>query len=292
MKKESLREAFNLSKEILLIAIGVTLAGFGLEGFLIPNGFIDGGVTGISLLVSFLTPLSLSIAIFIINLPFILLAKSQIGKVFAIKTFFAILALSLILVFVHFPIVTSDKLLVSIFGGFLLGAGIGFSVRGGSVLDGTEVLSIYINRKTGFTIGEIIFFINVVIFSFAAFFLGLETALYSILTYLVASKTVDFISHGIEDYTGLMVISNKSEEIRKNLIKSGKGATIFRGKKGNNHGKRGEEIDILFTVITRLDVFKIKKEILKIDPTAFITEQNVNEMHGGFIKKRKPKITN
>lgn len=293
MRKENLlRETFNLAKELLLIAVGVALAGFGLEGFLIPNGFIDGGVTGISLLVSFLTPASLSLAILIINLPFIFLARSQIGKVFAIKTFFAILVLSASLIFIQYPVITSDKLLVAIFGGFLLGAGIGFSVRGGSVLDGTEILSVYLNRKTGFSMGEIIFFINIIIFSFAAVFLGIEPALYSILTYLVASKTVDFISHGIEEYNSIMIISDESERIRKKLIVLGKGVTILKGNKGNAFEKNEKEIDILITVVTRLEVFKIKKEISSIDPHAFIIEQNVNEMYGGFIKKRKPKITN
>lgn len=292
MQKESrIRRIFNLAKELLLIAIGITLAGFGLEGFLIPNGFIDGGVTGISLLISFLTPVSLSLTILIINLPFIFLARKEIGKVFAIKTFFAVLVLSAVLLFVHFPIITSDKLLVAIFGGFLLGAGIGFSVRGGSVLDGTEVLSVYLNRKTGFSMGEIIFFINLVIFSFAAVLLGIEPALYSVLTYLVASKTVDFISHGIEDYTGLMIISDESESVRKRLILLGKGVTVLKGNKGNSFEKNTKEIDVLFTVVTRLEVFKIKKEIADIDPQAFIVEQNVNEMSGGFIKKRKPHIS-
>jgi uncharacterized membrane-anchored protein YitT (DUF2179 family) len=282
---------FNIFKEFFLILIGILSAGFGLKGFLIPSGFIDGGVTGISLLIHFLTPINLSLLIFIINLPFIFLARKQIGKIFAIKTFFAIVVLSLSLLWINYPIITMDKILVAIFGGFLLGAGIGLSVRGGSVLDGTEILSVYLNRKTGFSIGEIVFFINVIIFSFAAIFLGMEVALYSILTYLVASKSIDLISHGMEEYTGLTIISDKNKEIRKKLFEFGNGVTIYKGNKGYANEKDKKEIDILFTIVTRLEIFKIKKAIQIIDPNALIIEDNISDIEGGFIKKRKPKIT-
>lgn len=288
LKKRVFSGIFNILKEIFFMLVGIALAGFGLKSFLIPNGFIDGGVTGISLLVSFLTPISLSFLILIINIPFIFLAEKQVGKIFAIKTFIAIVGLSLCLWFIKYPIITSDKLLVAVFGGFLLGAGIGFSVRGGSVLDGTEVLSVYLSRKIGFSIGEIIFFINLIIFSSAAFLLSVETALYSILTYLAASKTVDFITHGIEEYTSLTIISDKSNEIKKKLVEHlGKGVTVYKGNKGYSKGKTKSELDILFTVVTRLEVFKIKKEIIEIDPSALVIESSINEMHGGFIKKRK-----
>jgi uncharacterized membrane-anchored protein YitT (DUF2179 family) len=289
-KKRAGINVFNLIKELFLILVGIVLVGFGLKGFLIPSGFIDGGVTGISLLIHFLTPINLSLLILIINIPFIFLARKQIGKVFAIKTFFAIVVLSLSLLWINYPIITLDKLLVAIFGGFLLGAGIGISVRGGSVLDGTEILSVYLNRKTGFSMGEIIFFINVIIFSVAAAFLGIETALYSILTYLVASKSIDFISHGIEEYTGLTIISDKNKEIRKKLFEFGNGVTIYKGNKGYANERDKKEIDILFTIVSRLEVFKIKKAIQLIDPTTLIIEESINEIEGGFIKRRKPKI--
>jgi uncharacterized membrane-anchored protein YitT (DUF2179 family) len=290
-KKREKISFFNILKEFFLILVGIALAGFGLKGFLIPSGFIDGGVTGISLLIHFLTPLNLSLLIFAINLPFIILARKQIGKVFAVKTFFAIVVLSLSLLWINYPAITLDKLLVAIFGGFLLGAGIGLSVRGGCVLDGTEILSVYLNRKTGFSMGEIIFFINVLIFSFAAAFLGIEIALYSVLTYFVASKSVDFISHGIEEYTGLTIISDKNKEIRKKLFELGNGVTIYKGNKGYADEKDKKEIDILFTIVSRLEVFKIKKAVQDIDSHALIIEESISEIEGGFIKKRKPKIT-
>lgn len=291
LKKKGVKiNFFNLIKEFFLILVGIGLAGFGLKGFLIPSGFIDGGVTGISLLIHFLTPLNLSLLIFVINIPFLLLARKQIGKIFAIKSFFAIIVLSLSLLWVNYPIITLDKLLVAIFGGFLLGAGIGLSVRGGSVLDGTEILSVYLNRKTGFSIGEIIFFINVLIFSCAAIFLGIEVALYSILTYFVASKSIDFVSHGIEEYTGLTIISNKNKNIRKKLFELGNGVTIYKGNMGYANEKNKKETDILFTVVTRLEVFKIKKAIQIIDPNALIIEESISEIEGGVIRRRKPKI--
>lgn len=275
-----------LVREFFLIIFGIFVAGFGLKSFLIPNGFIDGGITGISLLISFLTPISVSIIIFILNIPFMYLANKQVGKTFAIKTFLAILGLSLCLAFVQYPVITSDKLLVAIFGGFLLGAGVGLAVRGGSVLDGTEVLSVYLNKKTGFSIGEIIFAINLIIFSFAAFLLGIEAALYSILTYLVASKTIDFFVQGIEEYVGITIISKKSNEIRDKLIKDfGKGVTIYSGKSGYLDESK-KEMDILFTFVTRLEVTKIKQEIILTDPDAVIIEQGIKNVRGGIIKKR------
>lgn len=275
-----------LLKEFFLVIVGVLVAGFGLKSFLIPNGFIDGGITGISLLVSFLTPISVSILLFVLNLPFIFLARKQVGNSFAIKTFLAISGLSLCLIFIQYPVMTSDKLLVAIFGGFLLGAGVGLAIRGGGVLDGTEVLSVYLNKKIGLSIGEIIFMINVIIFSFAAFLLGIEAALYSILTYLAASKTIDFFVQGIEEYIGVTVISRKSEEIRKKLTKDfGKGVTIYNGKSGYSEDAK-KEMDILFTFVTRLEVGKIKQEIILIDPGAVIIEQGIKEVRGGIIKKR------
>jgi uncharacterized membrane-anchored protein YitT (DUF2179 family) len=274
-------------REFFMVILGIFVSSFGLKSFLIPNGFIDGGITGISLLISFLTPLNVSILIFVLNIPFILLAKKQVGKIFAVKTSLAILGLSIFLFFVDFPSITHDKLLVSIFGGFFIGAGIGLSLRGGAVLDGTEILSIYLNKKIGFSVGEIIFFFNAIIFSFATIFLGIEVALYSILTYVIASKVIDFVSQGIEGYKGLTIISSKNKEIRKKLLEMGKGVTIYNGENGSDEGK---EVKILFTVINRLEVFKIKNEIFKIDSSSLIIESNVFDFEGGIIKKRRNKI--
>lgn len=280
--------AIHLLKDSFLIAIGILSAGFGLEGFLLPNSFIDGGVTGISLLTSEITKYPLPLLIVIINIPFVILGFTQIGKAFAIKSIIAITGLALAITFIHFPIITSDKLLIAVFGGFFIGAGIGFAVRGGGVLDGTEVLALYLGKRTGLTIGDIILVFNIVIFSFAAYLLSIETALYSILTYLSASKTVDFVIAGVEEYTGVTIISSRSNEIRLMIIeKIGRGVTIYNGKRG--FGKRGETLnsmDIVYTVITRLEIAKLQSEVDKIDPNAFIVMNAVKDTKGGIIKKR------
>lgn len=271
-----------------LIIIGILSATFGLESFLLPNSFIDGGVMGISLLVRELTKLPLAVLIVGINIPFLILGYTQVGKPFAIKSIIAITGLGLALTFCNFPLVTSDKLLVAVFGGFFIGAGIGFAVRGGSVLDGTEVLAIYLSKRTGLTMGDIILVLNILIFSLAAYVLSLQTAMYSVLAYLSASKTVDFIIVGVEEYTGVTMVSTHSEEIRLMIIqKMGRGVTIYNGKRG--YGKRGEQLgsmDIIYTVITRLEVAKLQAEVEKIDPNTFIVMNPVKDTRGGMIKKR------
>ena len=278
----------HILKDSLFILLGVVLAGFGLKGFLLPNSFIDGGVTGISLLVSEISGISLSILIVVINLPFILLGFSQVGKEFAIKSIVGIVSLALVVHFGPYPVVTSDKLLIAVFGGFFLGAGIGLAIRGGAVLDGTEVLAIYFSKKIGVSIGDIILMFNLVIFSFGAYILSIEVALYAVLTYIAASKTVDFIIEGIEEYTGVTIISDFSEDIRLMIIsKLGRGVTIYAGKGG--YGKRGEtlkSLDIVYTVITRLEISKLRTEIDKIDSDAFIIMNSVKDTIGGIVKKR------
>lgn len=275
-------------KDILFILLGVAAAGFGLKGFLLPNKFLDGGVMGISLLTNFVTGINLSILVILINSPFVIIAYTQISKKFAFRTLIAIMLLALVLAWVEFPIITHDKLLISVFGGFFLGAGIGLSIRGGSVIDGTEVLAIYSSRKTTLTVGDFILILNIIIFSVAAYLLNTETALYAILTYLVASKTVDFVVHGIEEYTSVMIVSEKSEEIKDAIInKLGRGVTVLKGKSGfGKKGHRSFDIDIIFSVVTRLELQRLKTEITKIDPDAFVVENSVNDIKGGMIKKR------
>lgn len=274
-------------KDFFLISIGIGLASFGFKGFLLTNHFIDGGATGISLLLNAITKVPLYLLIIGINIPFIFLGYLTLGRAFAIKTALAITGLSLVLATVHFPNVTNDNLLVAIFGGFFLGAGIGFAVRGGAVIDGTEVLAIYLSRKTGATLGDLIIIMNVIIFAAAAYFLGVEVAMYSMITYLAASKTLDFIVEGIEEYIGVTIVSCHPDQIREMIItKLGRGVTVYSGKKG--FGKRGEtqDVDIIYTVITRLEMNKLNTEIEKIEPTAFVVMNSVKDTRGGMIKKR------
>jgi uncharacterized membrane-anchored protein YitT (DUF2179 family) len=271
-----------------LIITGMLSAGLGLKGFLLPNGFIDGGVMGISLLITEVTGISLPLLIVLINLPFIYMGYKQINKTFALKSLTAIAGLALCLYLIPYPILTTDKLLISVFGGFFLGVGIGLTMRGGGVIDGTEILALSITKKSVMSIGDIILVINIVIFSIAAFVLSFEQALYSILTYMSAAKTVDYIISGIEEYTGVTIISEKSEEIRKMITEDlGRGVTIYRGKRGyGSHGHRLADVDIIFSVVTRLEMATLKAEVEKIDQQAFLITNSIKDTKGGMIKKR------
>jgi len=274
-------------KDTLFIFLGIFSAAFGLESFLLPNRFIDGGATGISLLVSEVSEIPLALLIIFVNVPFLFMAYRTIGRQFAVKALLAILSLAMVLALINFPEITQDRLLVSVFGGFFLGAGIGMSIRGGSVLDGTEILAIYLSKKLGVKIGDVIILINVFIFLAAAYLLSIEAALYSMLTYLAASKTLDFVVDGIEEYTGVTIISPKSEEIREMVTeKLGRGLTIYKASGG--YGKQGErnEYNVIYTVITRLEIRKLTVEVEKIDAEAFVVMSSINDTRGGMIKKR------
>jgi len=272
----------------VFVVIGVLSAGFGLQGFLMPNNFIDGGVMGISLLINNKTGVPLAALIILINIPFILLGWHQISKGFSIKSVVAISLLAIAIVIVPYPVVTNDKLLVAVFGGFFLGAGIGFTIRGGAVIDGTEILAIFFSRKQSLSVGDFILVFNILIFSAAAYLLSIEVALYAMLTYLAASKTVDFILEGVEEFTGVTIISPHNDEIADFIKqKMGRGLTIYSGRRG--FGKRGENYvatDILFTVVTRLEISRLTNEVEKIDPNAFIVMQSIRDTKGGMVKKR------
>lgn len=272
----------------LFVLLGVLSAGFGLKGFLMPNHFIDGGVTGMSLLINAKTGWPLGPLIIILNIPFILLGWKQISKGFSIGSIIAISLLAVAIVVIPYPVVTDDKLLIAVFGGFFLGAGIGFTIRGGAVIDGTEILAIFLSRKQSLSVGDFILIFNIIIFSVAAWLLSVSIALYAILTYLAASRTVDYILEGIEEFTGVTIISHRNEEIADFIRhQMGRGLTVYAGKRG--FGKRGETQvanDILFTVITRLEISRLTNEIEKIDPNAFVVMHSIRDTKGGMVKKR------
>jgi len=271
-----------------LIILGILSAGMGVKGFLLSSRFIDGGVTGISMLIAEITGAPLSILIFVINIPFLLLGYKRLGMSFAVKSMASIAGLSLCLALVHFPDVTHDKLLTAVFGGFFIGVGIGLAIKGGAVLDGTEIAALLLSKQTQLLkVSDVILLLNVIIFTMALFFLGVESALYSILTYLSASKMVDFILNGIEQYTGITVVSIKGEAIRSAITKMGRGVTVYEGKSG--YGKDGhvnDTRDIIFTVATRFEIPAIKRAILNIDPAAFIVQHSVDDTTGGLIKRK------
>ncbi len=286
-KLQQRRTTRNNIRSVIFMALGILSAGFGLEGFLIPNGLIDGGVTGISLLTNRQTGISLSILIILINIPFLLLGWKQIGKSFSIKSIICIAILAIVIIVVPYPVVTKDKVLIAVFGGFFLGAGIGLTIRGGAVIDGTEILAIFLSRKRSISVGDFIMLFNIVIFSVAAYLNSVEMALYSILTYMAAAKTIDFILEGIEEFTGVTIISPHTERIADFIKNSmGRGLTIYTGNKG--YGKRGERqnTEIIFTVVTRLEISRLRQEVERIDPNAFIVMQSVNDTMGGMVKKR------
>jgi uncharacterized membrane-anchored protein YitT (DUF2179 family) len=277
--------------DAFLISIGIVSAGFGLKGFLLSNGFIDGGAVGISLLIAKLTGMPLSVLLLLVNMPFLILGYRVIGKEFAIKAVLAIIGLALAVEVIPYPEITNDKLLIAVFGGFFLGAGIGLSVRGGAVIDGTEVLAISMSRNSGLTIGDIILIINIIIFSFAAYLINFETAMYAMLTYLSASKTVDFILEGIEEYTGVTIISFKADQIREMIsYKLNQGVTVYKGERGfGKSGDKKDDMKIIYTVLTRLEVSKLKSEVHLIDPNAFLVMNSVKDTIGGMTKKRRHK---
>lgn len=275
-------------KDVVFIFVGVILASIGLKGFLLPNNFLDGGAMGVSLLLQILTGLDLSILIILVNLPFILLGAKQISIPFAVKSSLAIFVLAYLVHFIQLPTITDDKLLIAVFGGFFLGAGIGFSIRGGAVIDGTEVLAISVSRKSSLTVGDFIAVFNIVLFGIAASIVSIETAMYSMLTYFSAAKTVDFIINGIEEYIGVMIVSDEAEKIKEMVAtKLERGVTVFRSDGG--FGKKGlamPDRKILFCAITRLEVSRLLLEVEKIDRGAFVIQYPIKDTKGGMIKKR------
>jgi uncharacterized membrane-anchored protein YitT (DUF2179 family) len=275
-------------KNIALIVAGIFSAAMGLKGFLLSSRFIDGGVTGISMLVAEVADLPLSVLIFVINIPFIAIGYKQIGRRFALKSGLAIFGLALCLYFVRFPDVTPDKLLTAVFGGFFIGAGIGLAIRGGAVLDGTEIAALLVSRNSHLLrVGDVILILNIFIFLAAAFFLSIESALYSILTYIAASKTIDFLIHGVEEYTAITIVSPHNDQIRQELTEGlGRGVTVMKGAGGmGSTGAAEGDVPILYCVVTRLEIGSVIETATLIDHTAFVTTHSLSNVHGGLIKK-------
>ncbi|AFU69468.1 permease, putative [Psychroflexus torquis ATCC 700755] len=272
--------------EIFQIAIGIFLASIGLKMFLIPNGFLDGGATGIAILLSELFDIDISFFLILVSIPFLTLAWFSLSKRIFTKSLISIILLAVIIHFENFASVTEDKLLIAIFGGLFLGAGIGLSIRNGAVLDGSEVLGIVVNERFGISIGRVILFFNVILFGSTALLLSLEIAMYSILTFIVTAKVIDVMIEGFEDYVGLMIVSENTTSINEELIRVvGTGTTLYRGSGG--FGKRGLQAknDIIHTVINRIDIRRTYNLIDSIDKNAFIIEFDVNHIKGGIYTK-------
>ena len=276
-------------KNFLHLLTGTGLAVLAMKGFMIPNRFLDGGVTGISILLHELYHVNISLLVILLNLIFIYLGYKKIGKTFAIQTCIGVILLSLGLLFININPITTDKLLIAIFGGLLIGAGVGLVIRGGGVIDGAEVIAVFTRRKVGFSNSEIIMLINCLIFAVAAFKFGLETAMYSVITYFTATRATNYVVDGIEEFTAMNIISSQEEEVKNFLVNElGKGITVYKGERGYLPGSFDIKTDcqIIVTIVTRLEIKQIQDALRDIDPTAFVYVQSIREASGGILKAR------
>ncbi|OOG78474.1 YitT family protein [Flavobacterium sp. A45] len=282
------KEIFEL-KNIILNLVGVALITLALKGFMIPNKFLDGGVIGASILIHEITHISFGILVLVLNIPFLFIGKAVLGKTFAIQSLITFIMIAASMTFIEIQPVTSDRLLIALFGGCLIGMGMGFVIRSGAAADGIEILALFTTRKIGLNVSEVIFGINTALFLCAAWSFGISTALYSIVTYFSAIKCLDYIAHGIEQYTSLHIISSKSEAIKSLIVQQfGKGITVIKGERGflphAFHEKT--DCDIIITVVTRLELLRIKEEVSQLDPHAFMYIQYIKEARGGILRNR------
>ncbi len=275
-------------QSIIYTVLGLFIAVVALKGFMIPNNFLDGGVTAASILVNKVFKIHISILLIVFNLPFLIIGYRKIGKTFAIQSLMAVLIMAALMFFVNIPTVTQDKVLIAVFGGFLMGLGIGLAIRGGGVIDGLEIIAHYTTKRVAFTSSEIIMVFNSLVILGAAISFGLETAMYSILVYFTAMKTSDYVVDGFEEFTALNVISKDYDMVKSIIVNDlGKAITVYKGQRGYLPGsfEIKHDCDIIMTIVTRLEIHRIKQEVLKVDPNAFFFIQSIKEVNGGIIKQ-------
>ncbi len=284
--------------EYFQIFVGVVLTSLGLKAFLLPNGFLDGGVTGIAILVRTQADINMSYLLVLFSIPFLILGYFTVSKRIVVKSIISILGVALFIHFENFQTITNDKLLISIFGGLLVGSGIGIAIRNGAVLDGSEILGVYLNDKFGFSIGKIVLVFNIILFCITAFMVSLEVALYSILTYIIAAKVTDTVIEGFEDFIGVTIVSKKYDLIKIAILEElGTGLTVYKGSSGFGSQGETENLDIIHSIINRIDIKKMYRLIKEIDTEAFIVEFDVNSVKGGVLrhyidKKKNKKLEN
>lgn len=275
-------------RSILYTIFGVISAMIALEGFMLPNHFLDGGVTGISILVEAITLIPFTYLLVLFNLPFLYLGYKKIGKTFAIRALISIILLTILMHFIEIPAFTEDKVLIAVFGGFLIGLGIGLVIKAGGVLDGMEIMAFYTTRKSAFSTAEIILTFNGLIFLGAAFVFDIETAMYSFLVYFTAAKTTDYVVDGFEEFTALSIISGECDQVKSLIVNDfGKAITVYKGERGYLPGAYNvkHDCDIVLTIVTRLEIHRIKEATIKIDPHAFFFVQRIKEVKGGIGKQ-------
>lgn len=277
-------------RSMLFTLFGVFFAVVALKGFMLPNNFLDGGVTGVSILFRQMFSIDISILLMVLNIPFLIIGYKKIGKTFSIQSFLAISIMAALMYVVNVPTFTHDKVLIAVFGGFLVGLGIGLVIRGGGVIDGLEVIAHYTHKRSGFSTSEIILTFNTVIILGAAIEFGIEPAMYSILVYFTAMKTTDYVVDGFEEYTAMTIISHDHEMVKSLIVNDfGKAISVYKGERGylpGNFDVNGE-CDIIMTIVTRLELHRIKKAVLNFDPKAFVYVQSIKEVKGGLVKKTK-----
>ncbi|GGW96987.1 YitT family protein [Salegentibacter mishustinae] len=280
------KSIFSLSSMMYTI-LGVFSALIALQGFMIPNHFLDGGITGISILIEEVFHIPFSLPFILLNLPFIFMGFRKIGKTFSVNALIAVILLAVLMTFITFPQITSDKVLIAVFGGFFIGLGIGLVIRGGGVIDGLEIIAHYTNKRIGFSTSEIIMTINTLLFIGAAFEFGIETAMYSILVYFTAMKTSDYVVDGFEEFTALTIISKEFETVKSVIVNDfGKAVTVYKGERGYLPSSYDikQDCDIVMTIVTRIEIHRIKEVIKELDPNAFFYVQRIKEVKGGLGK--------
>lgn len=280
------RSIFSVSS-IIYCTLGVFAAMIALEGFMLPNHFLDGGVTGISIVTEEIFGIPFTILLVVYSIPFLYLGYKKIGKTFAVRALLAILFLTVLMHFIEIPAFTDDKVLIAVFGGFLMGLGIGLVIRGGGVLDGLEIIAFYTTRNSGFSTGEIILAFNAVIFIIAAFVFSIESVMYSFLVYLTAMKTSDYVVDGFEEFTALNIISKECDLVKSLMVNEfGKAITVYKGERGYlpESFDIKHDCDIVMTIVTRLEIHRLKEAISLIDPNAFFFVQRIKEVKGGIGK--------
>lgn len=278
------KTAMDWIKKYLVLIIGSLIYSAGLEIFLVPNNIIDGGIVGISIMASYLTGIPFGVYMLVLNLPFLYLGYKQIGKTFAISTIISIIALSIFSEFLEpVPRITEDYFLAAIFGGIIAGAGVGLVIRQGGSLDGTEITAIILDRKTSFSVGEVVMFFNLFILGAAGFVFGWDKAMYSLVAYFIISKMIDVVLKGLDESYAVMIVSDEYEEIADALMhRLGRGVTYLHGKGAYT----GDDKQVLYCVVTRLEVVKLKEIALEKDETAFVTINPVHDIVGGRFKKK------
>ena len=282
--KSKKRTMIDVALRYFMMIIGAAIYTYGLDVFLVPNYLIDGGVVGIALMTSKITGISFSIFVILINLPFLYVGYKQIGKSFTISTLFAIACISLFSVFMHdIPPLVRDPLLASVFGGIILGLGVGIIIRNGGSLDGSEIVAIIFDKKSSFSVGEIVMFFNFFILGAAGFVYDWNSAMYSLIAYFVAYKMMDLVITGVEESKGVMVITDKSEEVANVVMhRLGRGVTLLYGEGAYTKTPKR----IIYCVVTRLEMTKLKDIIYEVDENAFITINDVHDVFGGQFGKK------